>query len=78
MALAHELGHYLGLDHVQPYNSECGAQLLDESDIDTENLMMPISSVSAKLSHGQISRARDMTCRYLSEWGLSSSGCVNR
>ena len=75
-ALAHELGHYLGLSHVdEPYSAECGSSLLDPSDAVSSNLMNSFGSRSAKLSTGQIARAREMACRYLLEWGISNSNC---
>ncbi len=75
-ALAHEIGHFLGLQHPdESFFSECGAELLEPSDRVSENLMASFGPLTAKLSERQIRRAREMACRYLAEWGMISSAC---
>ncbi len=73
LTLAHELGHYLGLDH--PYSDfSCGAHLFEESDSKEENLMNPVPT-HINLTERQIVRARELACAHLRRWGITSAGC---
>jgi hypothetical protein len=76
--LAHELGQYLGLEHIEDetIDRECAAELLNPCDEVSVNLMTSYASRTARLSVRQISREREMAYRYLTEWGISSSGCA--
>lgn len=77
ITLAHEIGHFLGLQHPdEPYFYQtCGVELLSISDKVSGNLMISPSAKETKLTEKQIARAREMACRYLSKWELKSAAC---
>jgi hypothetical protein len=66
-ALAHELGHYLGLGHTDSdFRSSCGAELWDSPG---PNLMNTFAS-SIAIGPRQSERARTIACEYLRLWGM--------
>jgi hypothetical protein len=76
VTLAHELGHYLGLEHVdQTFYPECASGLLDPSDDIFKNLMHSQSARTTGLTARQRTRAREMACSYLRAWGMTSPAC---
>ena len=79
ITLAHEIGHFLGLQHPDEsyFYQTCGIELLSISDKVSGNLMISPSAKKAKLTEKQIARARDMACRYLSEWKIKSAACAS-
>lgn len=77
-ALAHELGHLLGLDHVDgPFSdTDCARRILETGEDASLNLMYSTSSTtSVRLSAGQITATRRVACAYIRFWGLSSPAC---
>ncbi len=76
VTLAHELGHYLGLEHVdQTYYPECARELLDPSDDIFRNLMHSRSARTTELTTRQRTRGREMACLYLRTWEMPSPAC---
>jgi hypothetical protein len=72
-ALAHEIGHYLGLDHTNVrINRSCGSQLLD--DPDARNLMETFAN-DTTITLRQANRVRTIACQYMRLWGISSPAC---
>ncbi|MCH9648436.1 MAG: hypothetical protein K0U98_09365 [Deltaproteobacteria bacterium] len=71
--LAHEIGHYLGLDHPDVDSTSCGSSLVE--DRTAANLMHSFAN-SPNLSTGQIARARQVACLYLAQWSVPSSACA--
>lgn len=73
--LAHELGHYLGLQHSSETTGQCGARLLQEPDSleeQADNVMNPDArSTAGGLSPSQIDRARFVACSAFRDetWG---------
>jgi hypothetical protein len=71
--LAHELGHYLGLEHTNgEFSLSCGAPLLDSPG--ARNLM-ETGAHDSSLTSRQAERARDFACMYLRLWGMASRAC---
>ncbi len=71
LVLAHEIGHFLGLDHTAE-NSPCGRDLVGDSE--SINLMNGLSGVI--VTEKQIKFARKMACLYTQQWGLKSPACA--
>ena len=69
LALAHELGHFLGLGHPQGSLS-CEGPLIDGDGRD--NLMNP-GLTGTNLQQRQIQRARSIACDYLRSWHRSGN-----
>lgn len=74
--LAHELGHFLGLEH-STINRSCGALLLDDPgsrDEQNANLMVP-GARGVQLTPAQRERAREVACAATAAWRLDVVGC---
>jgi hypothetical protein len=74
--LAHELGHFLGLDHTSDVGA-CGQDLVRDLSPETPNLMWPGAGGST-LTEAQVRRARAVACEYLSLWERPSPACSSR
>jgi hypothetical protein len=78
LTLAHELGHFLGLDHVEGLfsDTDCGRRILDPGEAPSLNLMFRSSATDkTHLSAGQITAARRVACAYIRFWELPSVAC---
>lgn len=67
--IAHELGHYLGLAHVED-RGDCGASLLGGSDPDP-NLMAASPGLVEQLTPQQCMAAHAVACGFLNAWDPS-------
>jgi hypothetical protein len=71
--VAHELGHALGLSHVQA-RGPCGAALFSTAADLVGNLMDAVPE-EGNLNSGQHERVRTVACQHLSTWGLRGRAC---
>lgn len=71
LVLAHEIGHYLGLDHTDE-DSSCGRDLVGDSE--SINLMNGLSGII--VTEKQIKIARKLACIYTQQWELISPACA--
>lgn len=73
--LSHELGHFLGLAHVDA-SPPCGLLDLPGDVAEARANLMNTGAAETGLSTDQISRARSVACARLASWGMTQPACM--